>query len=135
MSITFSNRLGFMEQERDIQNIIEAIENRRVYNSICGQVPGMHRFLWDLRYTPPKALGHEYPISAIYKNTPREPRGPLVIPGQYTAKLTVGGKSYSQPLTVIMDPRIHDSLSLADTYFFSSAGHRCFLAPKKEAPA
>ena len=33
-SITFSNRLGFMEQEKDVGNIIEAIEGRLVYNSI-----------------------------------------------------------------------------------------------------
>lgn len=73
---------------------------------ILSAQPGMHRFIWDLHYTAPKTLRHEYPISAIYKNTPREPRGPLVVPGQYTARLTVNGKSYSQPLTVVMDPRI-----------------------------
>ncbi len=39
---------------------------------------GMHRFVWDLRYAPPKSLQHEYPISAIYRNTPEEPRGALV---------------------------------------------------------
>ncbi len=73
---------------------------------ILSAQPGMHRFVWDLRYANPQALRHEYPISAIYRNTPRDPRGPLVTPGQYTVKLTIGGQSYSQPLTVIMDPRI-----------------------------
>ncbi len=67
---------------------------------------GMHRFVWDLRYPPPRALEHEYPISAIYRDTPREPRGPLVLPGRYTVKLTAGGKSDSKPLTVVMDPRV-----------------------------
>jgi hypothetical protein len=28
-----------------------------------------------------------------------------VLPGIYTVKLTVGGKSYTQPLKVKMDPR------------------------------
>ena len=32
--------------------------------------PGMHRFIWDLRYEPPKVLRHDYPIAAIYKDTP-----------------------------------------------------------------
>jgi photosystem II stability/assembly factor-like uncharacterized protein len=73
---------------------------------ILPATPGMHRFIWDLRYPPPKALEHEYPISAIYKNTPRVPRGALVIPGRYTVKLTAGGQTYAQPLTVVMDPRI-----------------------------
>jgi hypothetical protein len=67
---------------------------------------GMHRFVWDLRYPAPKALHHEYPISAIYRDTPRVPLGPWVLPGEYTAKLSAGGESHSQPLTVIMDPRI-----------------------------
>jgi photosystem II stability/assembly factor-like uncharacterized protein len=67
---------------------------------------GMHRFVWDLRYAPPKALEHDYPIAAIYRDTPREPRGPYVLPGQYTVKLSVSGASYSQPLTVMMDPRV-----------------------------
>jgi photosystem II stability/assembly factor-like uncharacterized protein len=67
---------------------------------------GMHRFVWDLRYAPPKSLRHEYPIAAIVHNTPREPRGTIVLPGTYTVKLTVGGKSYSQPLFVVMDPRV-----------------------------
>ncbi len=70
---------------------------------------GMHRFVWDLRYPPPDALEHEYPIAAIYRDTPREPRGPLVLPGTYTLKLTVAGKTYQQPLTVVMDPRVHTS--------------------------
>ncbi|KAK3686520.1 hypothetical protein LTR37_019728 [Vermiconidia calcicola] len=49
-SITFSNRLGFMEQEKDINNIIAAIEGRLFYNSIIGQVPSLHRFLFGNRF-------------------------------------------------------------------------------------
>ena len=45
-SITFSNRLDFMEQEKDVGKIIEAIEGRLVYNSIVGQAPWMHKFLF-----------------------------------------------------------------------------------------
>ncbi len=66
----------------------------------------MHRFVWDLHYPPPDALEHEYPISAIYRDTPRYPLGAAVLPGQYSVKLTAGGKSYVQPLTVKMDPRV-----------------------------
>ena len=67
---------------------------------------GMHRFVWDLHYPPPDAFEHEYPISAIWRNTPRDPQGPRVLPGVYTVKLTVAGKTYTQPLTIKMDPRI-----------------------------
>jgi hypothetical protein len=66
---------------------------------------GTHRFVWDLHYSPPQVLGHDYPISAIYGDTPRYPLGPAVLPGEYTVRLTVNGRSYSQPLTVKMDPR------------------------------
>jgi photosystem II stability/assembly factor-like uncharacterized protein len=68
--------------------------------------PGSHRFMWDLHYPPPEGERQSYPMSAIYRNTPSEPRGPAVLPGQYTVRLTVGGQSYTQPLTVKMDPRV-----------------------------
>jgi photosystem II stability/assembly factor-like uncharacterized protein len=67
---------------------------------------GMHRFVWNLHYPPPDSLEHEYPISATYRDTPRYPLGRAVLPGRYTVKLTVNGKSYTQPLTVRMDLRV-----------------------------
>jgi len=71
--------------------------------------PGMHRFVWDLRYPAPAVLNLEYPISATPRNTPREPHGPWVVPGTYTVRLTVNGQTYTQPLTVRMDPRVKAS--------------------------
>jgi hypothetical protein len=67
---------------------------------------GVHRFVWDLHYPPPDSLTHEFPISAIYRDTPELPLGAFALPGRYSVKLTVDGKSYTQPLTVRMDPRI-----------------------------
>ena len=67
---------------------------------------GMHRFVWDLHYAPPAVLRFTYPIAAVYQNTPRVPVGPWVRPGQYTVKLTANGRSYTQPLTVKMDPNV-----------------------------
>ena len=72
---------------------------------------GMHRFVWDLHYPPPDSVEHEYPISAVWHNTPRFPQGPVVLPGQYTVTLTVDGKTYSQPLTIKMDPRVKTPLT------------------------
>jgi hypothetical protein len=43
--------------------------------------------------------------------TPLVPQGPLVLPGTYTVRLTVGGHSESQPFTVKMDPRVHVSMT------------------------
>ena len=73
---------------------------------ILSSEPGMHRFVWDLHYPPPDSLEHEYPISAIYHDTPRYPLGPAVLPGNYNVKLTVAGKSYARPLIIKMDPRV-----------------------------
>jgi photosystem II stability/assembly factor-like uncharacterized protein len=66
---------------------------------------GMHRFVWDL-HLPPAGEPRNYPISAIRGDTPAEPRGPWVLPGKYTVRLTVGGKTFEQPLVVRMDPRV-----------------------------
>jgi photosystem II stability/assembly factor-like uncharacterized protein len=71
---------------------------------------GLHRFVWDMHFAPPESLEHEFPISAIYGDTVKYPLGARVLPGNYTVKLTVDGKSYTQPLAVKMDPRITTSL-------------------------
>src|SRR5437867_1326359 len=68
--------------------------------------PGMHRFVWNLHYPPPDALEHEFPISAIYRDTPRYPLGGWVLPGAYTAKLSSGSWSFTKTFSVEMDPRI-----------------------------
>ena len=67
---------------------------------------GMHRWVWDLSYPAPTATRHPYPISAVPHDTPREPQGPHALPGDYTVRLTVDGKSFTVPLTVTMDPRV-----------------------------
>lgn len=70
---------------------------------------GMHRWIWDLHYTAPEAMRHDYPISAIPHETPRYPLGPNALPGSYTVRLTVDGKASTAPLTVKMDPRVKTS--------------------------
>jgi len=67
---------------------------------------GMHRWVWDLRYTTPTATHYEYPISAVPHDTPRMPQGALALPGVYKVRLTVDGKVETAPLTIKMDPRV-----------------------------
>ncbi|MGH8146876.1 MAG: VPS10 domain-containing protein, partial [Rhodanobacteraceae bacterium] len=59
--------------------------------------PGLHRFVWPLRYALPAVLAH----GNAYAD------GVWAPPGQYTVKLTIDGKTYSEPLTVAADPRVH----------------------------
>jgi photosystem II stability/assembly factor-like uncharacterized protein len=72
--------------------------------------PGMHRFTWDLHYQPiahaPGGGRGALPIAAVPHDTVPAPTAPWVQPGTYTVKLMAGGKSYTQPLTVKMDPRV-----------------------------
>jgi photosystem II stability/assembly factor-like uncharacterized protein len=71
---------------------------------------GMHRFVWDLRYADPATIHtqspYNYPIAAIVGSTPLLPQGPLVLPGKYEVRFTVGQQVFRHPLEVKMDPRV-----------------------------
>jgi hypothetical protein len=89
---------------------------------IPSATPGMHRFVWDLRGSPPKALEHEFPISAILHDTPLNPQGAWALPGRYTVRLTVDGEQFTQLLAVKMDPRIKSSLADLRAQFSLESG-------------
>jgi hypothetical protein len=63
---------------------------------------GMNRLVWDLRMNDPVQIP-----GAFYSGP--TPRGPLVPPGQYTVKLSVDGRTLTEPLTVVVDPRVPGS--------------------------
>ncbi|KAL1863915.1 hypothetical protein Daus18300_008064 [Diaporthe australafricana] len=44
-TIAFSNRLGFMELETDVQGVIKALSDRLKYVSTIGQAPYLHKYL------------------------------------------------------------------------------------------
>jgi photosystem II stability/assembly factor-like uncharacterized protein len=67
---------------------------------------GHNRFVWNLRYEHPKSPSYTYSIAAVPgQDTPVVPQGMLVLPGAYKVRLSVDGKTYTQPLSVKMDPR------------------------------
>ena len=76
---------------------------------VLSDKPGLHRFFWDMHGEPLPGVDPEYPMTAIADKTAPQPTGPWVSPGNYTAVLTAGGKSVTQPLTVRMDPRVKTS--------------------------
>jgi hypothetical protein len=72
---------------------------------------GMHRWIWDLHYPAPTSARHDYPISAIPHDTPRFPLGATALPGKYSIRLTVDGKTSTAPLIIKMDPRVKTSVA------------------------
>ena len=59
--------------------------------------PGMHRFVWDLRYPSPEASAGDGGRRG----------GVWAPPGRYNIVLRVGGRSYRQALRLQPDPRVH----------------------------
>jgi photosystem II stability/assembly factor-like uncharacterized protein len=62
---------------------------------------GMNRYAWNLRWEPPVKIP-----DAFYSGI--GPQGPLVQPGHYTVRMTAGGQTLTQPLEVVLDPRVKD---------------------------
>jgi len=104
------------------------------YNKLCQQAPtspdcglplywpappqvlkttaGMHRFTWDLHYDPLPGggggggRGGGGGGGAVPHRTYPGVNAPWVPPGAYSVRLTVNGKSQTQPIAVKMDPRV-----------------------------
>ena len=65
--------------------------------SVVSNAPGMHRFVWPIRYAAPEALRS---TKGVYAD------GPWAPPGNYTVSLVVEGQRVSRPLVVVPDPRV-----------------------------
>jgi photosystem II stability/assembly factor-like uncharacterized protein len=101
---------------------------------IVETTPGMHRFVWDLAWGSPGAKGAQMPDDDEY----RPPRGPRAVPGVYQVKLTVDGKTWAQPLKIVMDPRspatsrdLEQQLQLGRQIFAEAISSRRTLAEIK----
>lgn len=72
---------------------------------------GTNRTNWDLRYDDPPGFNPD--INNQMNSSPNSvtpgPHGPLVLPGTYTMKLTVDGKTYTQNVTIRNDPRVGET--------------------------
>ncbi len=101
------------------------------YNKICQETPnapdcglplywpappmvvstraGMHRVWWDMRFDPIGDGGGGRGGgggAAVPHRTYPSVNAPWAPPGSYTVRLTVDGKSYTQPITLRLDPRV-----------------------------
>ena len=60
--------------------------------------PGMNRFVWDLRYDGPReAKGADPEADKV--------PGPVVTPGEYQVRMTVGDQTHTETFEVLADPR------------------------------
>lgn len=77
---------------------------------LLSKTSGMHRFVWNMRYADPPAIEPQYSAAVAFgENTPLAAVGPLVLPGAYRVRLVVAGHTFSVPLMVALDPRVHTS--------------------------
>jgi len=82
----------------------EGAETARLPNAA-----GLNRFTWDLTLPPPVDPTRERGGGGGRGS------GPVVVPGSFTVRLAAGGKTTSQPLTVLIDPReAKDGVTIAD---------------------
>lgn len=72
-----------------------------------GLEKGLNRVVWDLRYDAAAQRRDADPEAASEFAPP--PGGPVALPGTYTARLTVDGKSHEKPITVRLDPTVKAS--------------------------
>ena len=93
---------GFSADDKDKKHPPTAIAERWFPKpEALDKNPGMHRFVWNLACGGAGTQAGE-PVDEDDFFLPRPPR---VVPGNYEARLTVDGKTWTQPLKVTMDPR------------------------------
>jgi hypothetical protein len=71
---------------------------------------GLHRFTWDLRFDPfgeDRDAADEGATDAVPHHAYDLAYSPWAPLGTYTARLTVDGKRYEQPITLRLDPRVN----------------------------
>ncbi len=136
------------------------------YNKICQETPtaqdcglplywpapprvlktsaGMHRFTWEMHYdvVPGSGGGGRGggggEVGAVPHRTYPGIVSPWIAPGAYTVRLTAGGQSVTQPITIKMDPRVKITPDVQQIFTLTTRmedGARNALSAQKEARA
>src|SRR5712691_910668 len=93
--------------------VYDAVGNR-VRELTANKKRGMHRVTWDLRTAPPYTARRPANQAGEQPFRQRDPSGPFVLPGRYTARLSVKSGSgspavYEAPIDVRSDPLVQMS--------------------------
>ena len=78
-------------------------------NIVLSPAPGMHRFIWDMRYDPIQGMTSESEANAVPHRTYFAATAPFAPPGAYTVRLTSGATTSTQALKLVLDPRVKTS--------------------------
>ena len=73
---------------------MRAPRGRSAGNKALESTKGMHRFVWDMRVDGPE------------DENGKKTRGPLAVPGSYSASLQVGDWTADQPIDLLIDPLV-----------------------------
>lgn len=93
-----------LSDSTQLESTVEEVEDMnlsttfRFVNKKLESTKGLHRFAWDLKQ---KGTWNK-DAKKSFKN------GPMVPPGIYTAKLSVGKETYEQNFEILLDPRVKD---------------------------
>ncbi len=84
------------EEENEIVEDMQLSQARVIVNENLSAEPGMNRFRWDMTHFG----AWDEDEADSYSD------GPMVRPGEYTIRLTAGGTTVDQVLTIVVDPRV-----------------------------
>jgi photosystem II stability/assembly factor-like uncharacterized protein len=91
--------LSSKEEEEEPEDAPDAPEEP-VKKTVLTTEIGVNRIAWDLRYNAPELIKH----AKFDGGNPK--RGPFVMPGTYTLRLMVEGKTLTSQVIVQLDPRV-----------------------------
>jgi photosystem II stability/assembly factor-like uncharacterized protein len=92
----FSSKKEAKEDEPEVGNYSAEEEKKPVLS----REPGLHRFVWDLRYQGAT------PIKKAKADSGSGTEGPLALPGRYTVRLSAASQTVTAPLEIRPDPRL-----------------------------
>ncbi|HXY06495.1 MAG TPA: hypothetical protein VEI52_01475 [Terriglobales bacterium] len=98
---TLVRRFSSEDQEETKHPPLAIAERWLAKPQVLGETPGLHRFVWDLRWGRPSAKA----VDESEDSEASLPQGPRAAPGTYQVRLTVDSRTFTESFEVRMDPR------------------------------
>ncbi|MDQ3648714.1 MAG: hypothetical protein M3458_00255 [Acidobacteriota bacterium] len=104
-------------KEKPDEKVVVKVQILDANNKVVSEVDqapkekGLNRAAWNLRYGGPQVRRPPTEEETAFTGGPR---GPHVLPGTYTVRLTLGEKTFDKRVEVRLDPTIQPAVSTAD---------------------